>query len=502
MRDGFHLRRPLRLVMQFTVFVMVVSPCRADDAPTTAEVTYHRDVARIIHHHCAGCHHAGEGAPFSLVTYDEVSRHARLISELTASRYMPPWHAEPVDVEYRGERRLPSAEIETIGRWVRQGSPEGDSAAAPPPPKFANGWVYGTPDLVLSMPEPFVVPADGPDIYRSFAIPTSFEEDRWIRAIEFRPGVRAVVHHSFFFLDPTAAAHQKQEEDGQPGFRKMGSAVWQNSLGGWNFGGDPVTVPEGMAYRLPAGADFILQTHFHPTGKIEREASSVGIYLSENPPTRPFTSLMLPPIFGMFAGLDIPPESDDFQISDTFELPVDVEAFGVTAHAHYLGKEIRLTAQLPSGETKTLLWISDWDFGWQEQYVFEEFFPLPKGTKLTATVRYDNTSDNPLNPFDPPQRVKWGRGSNDEMGCVTLNVTPVKAGEVQVLNEAYSEYLDDSYLRVGLADAGKNQFLKTMFRRMDRNQDGRFDREERRQVRDFLKRNGLWAELPSFQPQE
>jgi hypothetical protein len=261
-----------------------------------------------------------------------------------------------------------------------------------------------------------------------------------------------------------------------------------------------VTVPPGMAYRLPAGADFILQTHFHPTGKEEREISSVGLHFADEPPPRSFTALMLPPIFGMFAGLDIPPDSNNFTIQDAFELPFDVEAFGITAHAHYLGQEVRMTAKLPSGQSLTLLWIKDRDFSWQEQYVFEEFVTLPKGTRLHVAIRYDNTANNPANPFNPPQRVKWGRGSYDEMGCVTINVAPVNGSELDVLNTAYEAHLDDSYLKVALAE--QSHVFRNMFQRMDRDKDGMFDHGDRLRVRDFLKRNGFWTKLPGFQPPE
>jgi hypothetical protein len=159
----------------------------------------------------------------NLTTYGDVRSRAKLIAEVTRTGYMPPWHAASGGVKFRGERRLAPREVEILQAWARDGATEGDANKLPPLPDFAEGWVLGEPDLVLAMPKPFVIPEDGPDIYRSFAIPTQFEDDRWIRAIEFRAGVRAVVHHSFFFLDPTGTARDKKEADSQPGFREMGA---------------------------------------------------------------------------------------------------------------------------------------------------------------------------------------------------------------------------------------------------------------------------------------
>jgi hypothetical protein len=459
-------------------------------------VTFAEHVAPIVFTKCASCHRPGEAAPFQLLRYEDVRSRGRLIAAAVGKRRMPPWKAGPSDYAFKNDRRLGDAEIDTVKKWVDAGMPEGDRARTPALPVFTEGWQLGAPDLVVSMRQPFRVPADGPDVYRNFVVPLGLTEDRWVNAIDFRPSARAVVHHSLFFLDSSGNAREEDALDLEPGFsgtmggvrglggrgrgrgRGAGAALLglvgglgggqaiagapgdadlsdavrtAGGLGGWALGGQARALPKGLAFFVPKGADLILSTHFHPSGKIEQEASTVGLYFADTPPTQSFTGVQLPPLFGVFEGLDIPAGSSGYTISDTFELPVEVKAFGVGAHAHYLAKEMKLTATLPSGETKTLIWINDWDFTWQEQYPFNELVTLPKGTRLSATLTYDNSPDNPRNPTKPPVRVVWGEQSGDEMGSVGLQVVAAREEDMPTLRQAYGQHVRQAALtRPGL----------------------------------------------------
>lgn len=440
-------------------------------------VNFSAHIAPIIFNHCTSCHRPGEAAPFTLLNYNEVKKRGRLIADLTHSRVMPPWKADEGSYEFKNERRLTAAQIELIQRWVADGMPEGDPLKLPAIPKFTEGWQLGQPDLVVRMSEAYSVPAGGPDIYRNFVIPLGLTEDKWVRAVDFRPGARTVVHHSLFFLDTTGTARKLDAEDPQPGYNggmgggvinlrallsggnqnKDGGAARSGSplgnLGGWALGAQARVLPDGLAFFVPKGADLILSTHFHPSGKPEQELSTVGLYFADQPPTKAFTGIQLPPLFGVFKGLDIPAGAREYTIEDSFVLPVDVKAFGVGAHAHYLGKQMKLTATLPDGQTKTLLWIRDWDFAWQDQYRFKEFVTLPKGTRLDVKVSYDNTADNPRNPSNPPRRVHWGEGSTDEMGSMSLMVVAANESEMPLLRQTFVQHIRDAFTnRRGLPD--------------------------------------------------
>jgi len=432
-------------------------------------VTFSEHVAPIVFANCTTCHRPGEAAPFSLLSYRDARPLAKAIASATASKVMPPWKAGPSDFAFENARRLTDEQIAIIQRWVADGAPEGDPAKTPALPRFTEGWQLGTPDLAVSMSEAFEVPAKGPDVYRNFVVPLNLDRDTWVRAIDFRPSARSVVHHSLFFLDASGGAREQDALDAVPGFpggmgggRVVGqgrglAAILGNGdaraqadgvaraagLGGWALGGRALELPSGLAFFVPKGSDLILSTHFHPSGKVEREKSSVGLYFASGPPTQAFTSIQLPPVFGVFEGVDIPAGQERYTISDSFVIPIDVRAFAVGAHAHYLAKEFTMKATLPDGAVKTLLSIGDWDFSWQERYRFKEFVALPKGTRLDVTVSYDNSAANKRNPSRPPVRVYWGEESTDEMGSIGLQVVAANRGELPQLQQAIAAHIRD-----------------------------------------------------------
>jgi hypothetical protein len=339
--------------------------------------------------------------------------------------------------------------------------PEGNAADAPPQPKFASGWMLGEPDMVVEVPAAYHVPADGADIYRNIALPLGLTEDKWVTAIDMKPSARSVVHHVLYFADPSGRAHQRKPDGDEPGFPGMTAGNAPVALGGWALGAQPHMQPAGLAMRLPRGSDFIVQYHFHPTGKPEAEKAKIGLYFAKEAPRRTLVSIQLPPTYSLFSGLDIPPNTKDYVLKDSYVLPVAMDAVSVGAHAHYIAKEMKMTATLPSGEVKTLLWIKDWDFAWQDRYFFEQYVALPKGTRLDAEVHWDNSADNPRNPSNPPVRVTWGEQSKDEMGSLSLVGVPHDEADLPVLrrdllrhrNElARQRYLTDPALRKKVAD--------------------------------------------------
>jgi hypothetical protein len=388
-------------------------------AASYAAVTFNHDVAPVLYRNCTYCHRPGEAAPFSLLSYRDAEKKGRTIAKVTASRTMPPWKAEAASYAYRDERRLTDEQIALLQAWVKDGMPEGDPAEKPEPPRFASGWQLGEPDLVVKMPSAYHVPADGPDIYRNIGVALKLAEDKWVTAIDMRPSARAVVHHVLYFADPSGHSHERQQGS-EPGFSGMRAGNATVHLGGWAVGGQPSFFPEGLALRIPKASDLVVQYHFHPTGKPEAEKSLIGLYFAKKAPERMLARIQMPPHYSLFSGLDIPAGEKDFVLRDTYTLPVGVDGVGVSAHAHYLAKQLKMTATLPGGEVKTLLWIKDWDFAWQDKYYFKQFAALPGGTRLDAEIHWDNSSDNPHNPSSPPIRVAWGEESRDEMGSISL----------------------------------------------------------------------------------
>jgi len=433
-------------VLLAPLLVGLVLVCAASVRPAAAPVTFSETIAPILYANCVTCHRPGEAAPFPLISYDDVRKRGRQIVKVTSSRYMPPWHAAHGFGDFADERRLTDAQIDTIGEWVKQGMPEGDSRRMPKLPAFPDGWHLGTPDLILRMPVAYELPSGGPDVYRNFVIPTHLTEDKWVRAVEFHPSARKAVHHVLFAYDAGGAAAKRDGLDGKPGYGGMGSAGLgpagsTGPLGGWAVGATPTFLPPGVALVLPKGSDVILQMHFHPTGKLETEQSTIGIYFADKAPDRRVWSVQVPALFGFGAGIDIPAGESQYVIEDSLTLPVDVKAFSIAAHAHYIAKEMKATATLPDGTVQPLLWIQDWDFNWQDRYTYKTPLLLPKGTRIDARLIYDNSADNPRNPSAPPKQVQWGEQSFDEMGSVIIAVQCQQKEDEPVLQKAFADRL-------------------------------------------------------------
>ena len=392
----------------------------------TALVTYGAEVATILERHCVACHRAGQVAPFALDTYVEAKARARTIAAVTAKRVMPPWKATHLPgAEFAGERRLTAAELGTLRAWAATGATEGP-ARPTASPLAADGWGLGTPDLVLEMREPFVVEAEGDDVYQCFVIPVALPAFRWVRAFEFAPGSRRTVHHALFFVDGSGAGRARDAESAGPGYRCFGLPGFfpTSSLGGWSPGNGPYAMPDGVALPLRKGADVVLQIHYHATGTREQDRSRLALYFSAAAPTRQIFDVTL-----TSKRIDIPAGERAYRVRDSITLPVPVDLEGVIPHAHYLARRMRGWAVLPSGQRRNLLEIEDWDFNWQQSYRYLRPVRLPAETRLEMEFEYDNSAANPRNPSHPPRRVSWGPETTDEMAGLHFQAVPVNAAD-------------------------------------------------------------------------
>lgn len=424
----------------FVVAYPSASKLCAQDVPTRPTFTEH--IAPILHANCTGCHRKGELAPFELASFSDARKRAKMIQRVTQSRYMPPWHPEEGWGEFRDPRRLTDAQIATIAKWVEVGRPEGPKAAMPALPKFPAGWQLGKPDLVVEMPEGYSVRADGSDIYRNFVIPLELEKDLWVQAIEVRPSAKAVLHHTLFFSDADQRGRRLEARDRSSalGFRSMGFRG-SGQLGGWAVGGTPRRLPLGLAWPLRKGSDLVLSSHFHPSGKAEVEKTKLGIYLAKKVPERELLGFQVPVQYGAMWGIDIPAGEANYVVNDSFILPCDIELVGAGGHAHYLCKSMRAIATLPSGEEVKLISIPRWDFNWQGRYHYAQPVELPKGTKVSVRIVYDNSESNPQNPHDPPRRVRWGLESTDEMGSLIFSCVAKDEKDVRAFKQGRREQM-------------------------------------------------------------
>lgn len=431
-----------------------------DQAGTVAarEVTYN-DVAPILFTNCATCHRpvddappggaaapsaafraAAEkagipigplcvaGAPFSVLDYESVRPYARAIASAVQRRAMPPWLPEPGHGDFVGERRLSDEEIALITRWADSGAPPGNAADAPQPPAFSGGWQLGTPDLVLTLPEPYVLEPGGRDVFRNFVIPVPIDSTRYVRAVEFRADRPQLLHHADLAVDLGRVSRALDRAEPGPGFSSMDADQVYNVYG-WSPGKVPTLEAAEHAWTLHPGTDFVLLLHMIAGERPEPVQPTIGLFFSDTPPTRTPVSVKLEA-----KAIDIPAGESDYVVEDSYVLPVDVDALSIYPHAHYLGKDMRGTATLPDGSVQDLLWIGQWDFRWQDRYRYRAPLFLPKGTRLSMRFTFDNSAANPANRFDPPQRVRSGPRSIDEMAQLWLEVVPRRAEDTATLN--------------------------------------------------------------------
>lgn len=383
--------------------------------------TFHREVERILQRNCQACHREGDVGPMPLVEWSDAAAWADDIAGETAARRMPPWKPDRGHGEFVGERRLTEREIDVLARWAAAGAPRGDPADAPKPLTLADGWAAGTPDAVLAYGEPFT-PSGTSDVYRCFPVPTDFGEDRWVRAVDIRPGDPSTVHHVILFVDPAGASLLADAAEEGPGYACFGDAGVPviGALGAWAPGARPFSLDGSTGIRLPAGATVVVQIHYHPHHGAGPDLTQVGLYFHDAPPAE---DLLIVPV-----GRDdflIPAGDPAHAVESEWVLP---EGFGVTVrtvapHMHRLGRSMSVDAHLPDGTVRSLVRISDWDFDWQSNYVLLRPAPLPGGTRVAVRAVYDNSAATPSNPSSPPVAVGYGESTTDEMGWAFLGVT-------------------------------------------------------------------------------
>lgn len=401
--------------------------------------TFNRDIAPILFQNCAPCHHPGQAAPFSLLTFDDARRKAKTIADVTQRKTMPPWLAEKGTVEFHGQRGLTDAQIRLIRQWVDGGTPEGDAKDLPAQPKFSGEWFLGTPDLVVEMTEAYPLEAEGPDVYRHFVVPIPGEQVRFVRAVELLPDNPRVVHHAVMLIDRTSSARQLDARDPEPGFSGF-MAAGQAQLPdghflGWTPGKIPNSLPPELCWRLMPGSDLVLQLHLKKTGKPETIRAKVGLFFSDKPATRQTYAVVL-----RNKDIRLPAGSTNVVASSEYTIPVDADLLSLYPHAHFLARDMQIELRRPDGSRQRLMRIPDWDFNWQDEYRLKSPLRIAAGSTVSFRYRFDNSADNPRNPNKPPREIAYGRNASDEMAELLCQLLPVRDADLATIRADYSRW--------------------------------------------------------------
>jgi peroxiredoxin len=372
---------------------------RARDPNADSPVTYARDIAPILQARCVECHREGEIGPFSLTSYDDAAGWGAMISEVVRDQRMPPWHADHRHGTFSNDRSMPEAEKDLVYQWVKNGCPEGDPADLPKPRTFTAGWqLPREPDVVLSMPESFTVPADGGKnglSYKHFRVDPGFTDDKWIAAAEVAPGNRSVVHHVIVYVLPPESNWERDRiflTAYVPGLRLD-------------------RLPAGAAKRVPAGSQFVFEMHYTPNGTEQQDKTQVGLVIADlkQIDKEVITTEVVNPEF------EIPPGDANHVVTASSQpTEQEVTLISLSPHMHMRGKAFHYELVLPTGERKMLLDVPAYDFNWQTRYILAEPIQMPVGSVIFCRAVYDNSEANLANP-DPTQPVRWGEQTWEEM---------------------------------------------------------------------------------------
>ncbi len=428
-------------------------------------VTYTRDIAPILQARCVACHRAGEIGPFELTSYEEAAGWGEMLAEVVRQRRMPPWHASPKHGAFANDRSMPGKEQELLSTWVKNGCPEGDRNDLPAPRQFTSGWqLPRQPDLVLSMPEPFTVPADGGRDgvpYQHFRVPSGFTEDKWIAAAEVRPGNRAVVHHTIVYVLLPDGDWQRE--------RIFLTAY----VPGLRFN----PLPAGAAKRVPAGSTFVFEMHYTPNGSVQQDKTEIGLVFAD------LDQIDKELITTEIGDLEfvIPPGAASHVVTATSRpTKQEVTLVSLSPHMHVRGKSFRYELVLPTGDREVLLDVPAYDFNWQTSYLLAKPRQLPVGSVIFCRAVFDNSAANLANP-DPTQSVRWGDQTWDEMMLGFFDVIlprddARKAGKKPVLTGLdlvgkFDEADTDHNGGLNETEVAANELLKQYFAAIDQDHD-------------------------------
>ena len=368
----------------------------------TTDVTYHRDVARILQQNCVTCHRDSGIGPFALNDLAEVTDRAKVIKRVISEGTMPPWFAAPVAADkaspWANDCSLSARDKTDLLAWLNSANrPLGDPADAPAPLSFEDEWTIGKPDYVVQLPRPVSIKADGYMPYQFLTTETTLTEDKWVQGYEIVPTDRSVVHHVIVNVHKKGGGKIRDRDEG-------GSGYWAAYVPG----NSSQVYPEGFARKLPAGSTVSFQIHYTPSGRATQDQLRMGLIFAKSEPRYIVETLALPK-----RDLRIAPGAADHLETTTRALPSDINVIAFMAHMHVRGKAFKYELLTADG-SETLLDIPRYDFNWQLRYDLATPRFLPRGSQLKITAIFDNSPGNQSNP-DPTKLVKWGPQTYDEM---------------------------------------------------------------------------------------
>lgn len=402
------------------------------DAQKTIEVNFYDHIAPIIHKNCTPCHQPNKSGPFNLITYEDVAKRAKFIGKVTETRYMPPFPADRKFQAYLNERGLTVGEITKIKLWIEGGLKEGSQQSIANSQQSIESDL-SKPDLVLKMNKPYPISGENLEDFRFFSLPSKTPIDEYITAIGFTAGNKKVVHHSRLMVDTTnniRGIDGLSETDSKV-YEFQKTALKEEFLYGWVPGNDKINFPKGTGVKLNANSDFLLNMHYAPSPVPDTDQSEIQLYFAKEKIEREVRNFTLRENdisnkpFLIKAG-----QKATFFISKKIDKSMSL--ISVLPHMHLIGKTFRAFVISPDGEVVNLVKIDNWEFNWQMTYQFKKLLKIPAGSTFIVEGTYDNTAENPENPYNPPRDIGYGWGTKDEMFNLVLYYLDYKEGDENI----------------------------------------------------------------------
>jgi len=422
----------MRNIFFKSLFVFIILQLGNSRAICSDTLTYYKHIKPIIDEKCTDCHRIGQTGPFSLESYDDLKKRIAMIELVVESKYMPPWHADTSFRSFHNERALSEESINKILRWIKNGAPAGVSQKT----TVAKHLRWPSPDKIVKFQKPFTIPGDNEEQYRFFVIPVENATPIYLKGVGFVPQNKTLAHHSRIMIDTTKRIRPFDASSvwqAGPQLEKMNIPLANSFWTGWVPGNFPLFYPDGVAKILPANADLIVNMHYAPSAKEETDQSEIHLYYAKGKPRRIIETIVFDETWVMNKPFEFQPDTIITFYMRSPVLPTNLSLLSVLPHMHLLGKSFKSFAITPDGDMIPLIHIPEWDFNWQQTYQYKNLLKIPRGSVIYAEATFDNTRNNPKNPYFPPAKVRYGWGTKDEMMNLIFEFLVYEAGD---------EYLD------------------------------------------------------------
>ncbi len=356
-----------------------------------AQTVTWRQAGPLLDRYCNDCHRPGQVGPFDFTSYDGAAAYAPEISRYLLAQKMPPWRAKPGTWSFANSRAIPDSATGQLLTWSSQGAPPGPATLRPRHPQYN----LGAPDLIVSQPKEHTVSGEKTVDIVSFVISpeelTTTTQDKFLRALDFRPSNRNLLHHAILFQN-------------------------KRPLAAWSMTDTHLQLPPGTAWRLAKGQPLTVELHYFKRNlRPARDLTRLALYFAKSKPAREaFLLEATKPTLKIPPGANLHREATQFTIPEAVHLHAVLPVFQLLAHT------VRLK---PAAHRDWALWIEPFEHHLMSSYLLARPVPLAANSRLDLEAIYDNSPQNEYNPHKTLREVIFAENGLDETFRFWLTVS-------------------------------------------------------------------------------